>query len=333
MEWGDLNNLWWLLLLAAFFAMAFWLNHWRKQTILNFADSHLIHKILPIKTKHQYWLHAMLLGTSILLVIIALINPLYGYKEQTIKREGIDLIFALDLSNSMNAEDVAPSRLWKAKKIIKESTKQMGGDRVGLVIFAGNAYSASPLTTDYQAIETLLETLSTDLLFEQGTNSAQAIEQSLELLATTQNRAKAIILISDGENHEPNINKAIEAAKEQKTQIITLGIGTNKGALIPIKENGQTIEYKKDYYGNQIISKLQPNNLKKIAEETNGKYIFATTTQKTMNDLFNNLATIEKTQYGQVKTQQKQSIYQWFLAFALLLLFIDSLTDKQRLFN
>lgn len=332
MDWGRFENIAWLLFLILFIGLSLHFYRWRIKTKEKFADSNLINQIFPETSKNHFWLKVILVSLGILFLVIALMDPLFGEEEIKVKREGIDIVYALDLSNSMDAEDIAPSRLDKAKKIISESVERLGGDRVGLIVFAADAYVISPLTNDYSAIQSYINSAETDLISQQGTNFADVVLKSSELFEGAPTTGKLLVILSDGEDNESSISKAADLAKENNIHIASLGIGTKSGGPIPMNIGGFE-EYKLDRYGETVISKLDESSMKSLAESSSGVYIRINQTQAGLEELHHYLNSLDKNVQDTAMSKDKKHIFQIFLALGLILIFIDTLTTEHKLFN
>lgn len=332
MDWGKSENIIWLIFLLIFIGLAINLYKWRIKTKANFADSNLIHSIFPQTSGNRFWLKIFLISTGILFVVFALMDPLFGEEEIKVKREGIDIVYALDLSNSMDTQDVAPSRLDKAKKIISESVERLGGDRVGLVVFAADAYAISPLTNDYSAIQSYINGAETNLISQQGTNFADVLLKSSELFQGAPSTGKLLVILSDGEDNESGISKAVDLAKSNNIHVVTLGIGTKSGGPIPVHIGGFE-EYKLDRYGETVISKLDESSMKSLADGSSGTYIRVNQTQAGLDELHQYLNSLDKNVQETAMSRDKKHIFQLFLAIGLILIFIDTLTTEHKLFN
>lgn len=332
MDWGQFGNSIWLLVIPIFLGLAYRMFQWREKARMKFADSHLIQKLFPNQTSSRYWWKTFLVVLALFFAILALMDPLYGEEEVKIKREGVDVVYALDLSNSMLAEDIAPNRLERAKKLIEESMNRLGGDRVGLIVFAGDAYSISPLTTDYSAIRSYVRSASPYLLSNQGTNFASVLNKAVELFKGAPTTAKLLVILSDGEDNEKNLNSAIQQAKENKINIATIGIGTQNGGPIPMNYDGYE-DYKTDRYGEVVITKLEEKTMQTLAENTSGRYFALNQNEETLNGLHQFLNQFNKETQEETFSTDKKHVYQWFLMIALGLIFIDTLTSEHKLFN
>ncbi|WP_297867916.1 VWA domain-containing protein [uncultured Flavobacterium sp.] len=296
---------------------------WKRKRQAIFADLELFNQLAPEKSSFKPALKLGVLLLALACIIIALVNPKMGTKMETVKRQGIDIVFAVDISKSMLAEDVAPNRLEKTKQIVSQIINQLGNDRVGIVGYAGSAYPVLPMTTDYSIAKMYLQSMNTNMVSSQGTAFNDAIQLAVDFF-DVKDTSKLIILVSDGEDHGEGVDDAVELAKEKGVRIITIGVGTEKGGPIPLRDDKGTIaSYKKDQEGQTVITKLYPEVLKKIADNTKSKYIVGTTTKDVVEEIKKSLDKIEKSEFESQQIADFESQYQWFLALGFLLLLVD----------
>ncbi len=296
---------------------------WKRKRQATFADLELFNQLAPEKSSFKPTLKLGVLLLALACIIIALVNPKMGTKMETVKRQGIDIVFAVDISKSMLAEDVAPNRLEKTKQIVSQIINQLGNDRVGIVGYAGSAYPVLPMTTDYSIAKMYLQSMNTNMVSSQGTAFNDAIQLAVDFF-DVKDTSKLIVLISDGEDHGEGVEDAVELAKEKGVRIITIGVGTEKGGPIPLRDDKGTIaSYKKDQEGQTVITKLYPEVLKKIADNTKSKYIVGITTKDVVEEVKKSLDKIEKSEFESQQIADFESQYQWFLALGFLLLLVD----------
>jgi len=279
---------------------------------------------MPDRNEKKSLLKFIALNVVLFFLILALAQPQMGTKMEKVQRKGIDIMIALDVSKSMLSQDVAPSRLEKSKLLIQTLLKNLDGDRVGLVIFAGNAYLQMPLTVDYSSLLLYLRSITTNSVPTQGTIITDALEKSEAAFKETDKKHKAIIVITDGEDHEENaINMAEELASDG-TKVFTVGVGTANGGTIPVyDQNGQITGEKKDENGAVIISKMNANMLQALAKGGNGNYYVLDNTKQVAEFLSKDIAKMEtKTINDKVFTDFVEQ-FQYFLIFALLVLMAD----------
>ena len=297
--------------------------YWKRKQQAAFADVALFEKLSPEQSVFKSSLKLLITIAAISMVIIALVNPKMGTKMETVKRQGIDIVFAIDISKSMLAQDIAPSRLEKTKQLVSQIINQLGNDRVGIVGYAGSAYPVLPMTTDYSNAKMYLQIMNTNMVSSQGTAFNDAIKLSVDYF-DIKDTSKLIILVSDGEDHGDGAEEAIEMAKEKGVRIVTIGVGTEKGSLIPLKDSkGNISGYKKDQNGENVITKLYPAVLQNIATQTKSKYIVGGATKEVVEEVKKALDKIEKSEFESQQIADFESQYQWFLAFGFLLLLAD----------
>ncbi|MFL9845421.1 vWA domain-containing protein [Flavobacterium rhizosphaerae] len=295
---------------------------WKKKKQREFGNPQLVRRLSPASSVFKPVLKLVTILLALSGIIIALVNPKIGTKTETVKREGVDIVFAIDVSKSMLAEDVAPSRLEKAKQIVSQIINNLGTDRIGIIGYAGSAYPVLPITTDYSVAKMFLQNMNTDMVSSQGTAIGDAIELA-ETFYDDPQTSKLLILVTDGEDHGQGSEEAAAEARKKGIKIITVGVGTEKGGPIPLKVNGRTESYKKDNQGETVITKLYPNDLKVIAERTKGGYVYGGSTRDVTEYVKNALDNIEKTEFESKEIALYESQFQWFLGAAFLLLFLE----------
>lgn len=304
--------------------MLFLINlYWKRKKQREFGDVELVKKLSPEKSVFKSVLKVSFLLLGLASLIIALANPKIGTKMETVKREGIDIVFAIDVSKSMLAEDMAPNRLDKTKQIVSQIINQLGSDRIGMVAYAGSAFPVLPITTDYGVAKMYLQGMNTDMVSSQGTSLEDAIKLSANFFDKGNATNKLIILVSDGEDHSEGYEGAIEEAVKVKAKIITIGVGTEKGGPIPLKRNGVVESFKRDQNDEVVVTKLNPEILKEIGKGTKGGYVYGGNTKEVLDYVKNALDNIEKTEFETTQVADFQSQFQWFLGIAFLLLFLD----------
>lgn len=314
-----------LLIIIPFLVLLFlWNLYWKKKRKREFGDLNLIEKLSPSSSLFKSTVKMVVILLAFAALIIGLVNPKIGTKLETVKREGIDIVFAIDVSKSMLAEDMAPNRLDKSKQIVSQIINQLGSDRIGIVAYAGGAFPILPITTDYGVAKMFLQSMNTDMVSSQGTSLDQAIQLSTDFFEEGNATNKLIILISDGEDHSEGIEAAVEKANEVKAKILTIGVGTTEGGPIPLRRNGIVESFKRDQKDEVVITALNEETLKQIAKETKGDYINGNNTKEVLEFVKNALDNIEKTEFETTQVADFQSQFQWFLGFAFLLLLLDT---------
>ncbi|MGB5190575.1 VWA domain-containing protein [Robiginitalea sp.] len=297
---------------------------WKRRVQRKFADPKLLKDLAPDRSMFKPQVKLVLLLMALTFLTMGLVNPKMGTKLETVKREGVDVVFAVDVSKSMLAEDIAPNRLEKAKRLVSEIINELASDRVGIIAYAGQAYPQLPITTDYGAAKMFLQSLSTDMLSSQGT----AIDEAIELAATyfddEEQTNRVLFVISDGEDHsEGALIDAVELATDQGIRIYTIGVGGTKGAPIPIKRNGVVESLKKDSEGEVVITRLNEEILIEIAAEGNGAYIDGENTAAAVEAIQEILSQMDKKEFEAKQFAEFKDQFQWFLGGALILLLLD----------
>jgi Ca-activated chloride channel family protein len=277
---------------------------------------------MPEYSNAKLILKFVLLLLSYTFLVIAIAGPQTGSRLEEVKRKGIDLMIALDVSNSMLAEDIKPNRLERAKQAISRLIDKLEGDRIGIVVFAGKAYMQLPITTDYGAAKMFLSTINTNLIPTQGTVIADAIEMAGTSFGESK-RNKAIVIITDGEDHQGNVLEQTEAALKKGIRIYTIGMGSPDGAPIPIYNGNIQTGYKKDREGTTIISRLDETLLQRIASLGNGFYVRANNTETGLQKIFEEINKIEKTEIESKQFSDYENRFQYFIALSLIFLVFE----------
>ncbi len=313
-----------LICIPAIIGMYFYIHYKTTQQLKKIGNIDLIKRLMPDRNEKKSLLKFILLNLILLFLILALAQPQMGTKMEKIQRKGIDVMIALDVSNSMLSQDVVPGRLERSKLLIQSLLNKLDGDRVGLVVFAGNSYLQMPLTVDYSSMLLYLRSVSPATIPTQGTNITKALEEAESAFNATDKKYKAIIVITDGEDHEENaINKAEELASDG-TKVFTVGVGTPHGGTIPIfDQRGNKIAEKKDENNEVVVSKMNPNMLQALAKAGNANYYVLDNSKQVSEFLSKDIAKMEtKTINDKVFTDYVEQ-FQYFLAFALILLSAD----------
>lgn len=296
---------------------------WKTRAGKQFGDQRLLRRLSPDRSGFKPVLKLVMWCLAFACLVVALVNPKIGTKLETVKREGVDLVFAIDVSKSMAAEDIAPSRLEKAKRLTSEIINSLVSDRIGIIAYAARAYPQLPITTDYAAAKMFLQNMNTDMMSSQGTAIGQAIELATTYFDDQEQTNRVLFIISDGEDHTGEVEEAIERAREEGIRIFTIGVGTAKGGRIPLRYNGVIQSYKKDQNGDVVITKLDNSMLSKIAELGEGGYVNGTNTEEVIEYVTDTLAQMDKKEFEAKQFADFKDQFQWFLGGALLFLFID----------
>lgn len=296
----------------------------KKRTQRQFTTPHLLRRLAPDTSEFKPILKFILLVLGLTFLILALVNPKIGTQLQTVKREGVDIVFAIDVSKSMLAEDIAPNRLEKAKRLVSEIINQLASDRIGIIAYAGQAYPQLPITTDYGAAKMFLQSINTNMLSSQGTAIDAAITLASTYYDDTGQTNRILFIVSDGEDHSENSTPdVVELATQNNIRIFTLGVGTTKGAPIPIKSKGIVERFKKDRRGETVITRLNETVLAEIARKGNGEYIDGSNTEKAVAYIKEQLNQIDKTEFESRQFAEYKDQFQWFLGIGFFFLFLD----------
>lgn len=301
----------------------------RKKKLKRVGDSELVAQLIPYSSRRKRILKVVLFLAGFSSLILALCNLQTGSKLTEVKREGADIIVCLDVSNSMLAQDLSPDRLTRAKYALEKMIDLMEGDRLGLVIFAGEAYVQLPITTDYSAAKMFLGSIGPGMVPVQGTKIAEAIKKASESFSTDEGKNRAIILITDGENHESAAIEAAEDAAKKGIMINTIGIGSQNGVPIPLVENGVVKGYRKDKEGQTIVTRLNSDLLKAIAGKADGVFVQASQADLGLNAVLDKIGELDKAQLESKMYTDYEDQFQWFLGLSLILFFIEFLLSER----
>ena len=298
---------------------------WKKHTQKQFSNSKALKKLSPDRSFFKSWLKVFVLSLAIASLCLALVNPKIGTKIETITRAGVDVVFALDVSKSMLAEDIAPNRIEKSKQLVTQIINSLGGDRIGIIGYAGSAFPQVPITTDFSATKLFLNSMDTDMVSSQGTAITEAIKMAETYYNDEDQVNKVLFILSDGEDHEGNIAAIVNEAANLGIRIFTIGVGTVQGGPIPIKRNGILQYYKRDSNNEQVITRLNSETLIEIANKANGKYIDGTNTKDVVEAVTAILNGMNQKEFEAKQFTDFKDRFQWFLGLALLLLVIEVL--------
>ncbi len=326
----DLENidyLYALWLLPFFIVVYILIRRARKQSLEKYGESHLVERLMPDVSPYKPFIKFALAMAALFFLIGGIVNPLVGTKLEEVKRKGVDVMIALDVSNSMLADDIKPDRLDRAKQMVNNLVDKLQNDRIGLVVFAGESFLQLPLTTDYAAAKLFLSNVSTDMIPTQGTAIGSAIDLARKSFTDEEKKHKVIIIITDGENHEDDALSAASEAADKGIIIHTIGMGTTKGGPIPVKGGS---EYKRDRDGNIIFTKLDPAMLEQIASAGNGEFVRSANTDADLTKLVENIEKMEKREISSKMFTDYESRFQYLLVPALVLLVIELLVNHKK---
>ena len=330
-----------LILLPIILLVFLYNKYWQKITIKKYFDDATFNFLSPELSSTKSYIKTSLTLLIISILVFGLVNPKIGTELKTVKREGVDIVFAIDVSKSMLAEDIAPNRIFKAKRLVSEIFNKLGSDRVGIIAYASTAIPVLPITNDFSSAKMFLESLNTDMLSSQGTSIVEAIELSKGYFDDENQTNRVLCILSDGEDHEYDENQFISTLSDSGIIILSVGLGSKKGAPIPIKENNIVKSYKKDDKGEVVITKLNDELLKKIATQSSGKYIKGDNTSLVVDEIINELKEMDKKEFESKQFVSFKDQFQWFLGAGLLLFLVNSIIfdkktkwiEKLNLFN
>ena len=299
------------------------LNRWKNNTQNKYISSDLLKVLSPDISTFKPKVKLFLFSLFIVFSTISLVNPKIGTELKTVKREGVDLVFALDVSKSMLAEDIAPNRLEKGKRIVSEIINSLNNDRVGIIAYAASALPILPITDDYSTAKTFLQSLNTDMLSSQGTAITESINLAKEFYDDEEQTNRVLVILSDGEDHEVNPEDIISLVQQSGMTIISVGLGSIKGSPIPIKENNIIKTYKKNDKGDVVITKLNKELLSSISKSSKGIYIDGFNTEQVVESVVERLKEMDKKEFESKQFVAYKDQFQWFIAFAILFLSLE----------
>ncbi len=323
-EFAHIEDLWFLWLIPVMVILFIIVSYRKKRIFRRFGELELVSTLAPLVSAQRPALKFILLLVSIVFIVLSLAGPRLGSRLEEVKREGVEIIIALDVSNSMNAEDIRPNRLERSKLAISRLLSNLRNDRIGLIVFAGDAYVQVPITSDYTAARMILDNVSTDIVPVQGTAIGRAIELASRSFTHDSQASRALIIISDGEDHEDDPVKAAIAAREMGITIHTIGIGRPEGAPIPLSGGGGgQSRFLTDEEGNTVITRLDEPTLQAIASEGGGMYIRAGSSGTGLDIIMDEIDNLEKAEFEEMLYTEFEERFQYLAALALLILVID----------
>ena len=314
---------WTLLVIPAIIVLFIIVQIWKKSAQRKFANATLLKRLSPNQSLLKGILKLLVLCGAFASLSLALVNPKIGTKLETVRSQGVDIVFAVDVSKSMLAEDIAPNRMEKSKQLVTQIINSLASDRIGIIAYAGKAFPQLPTTTDYAASKMFLQNMNTDMLSSQGTAINEAIKLAKTYYDDDEQTNRILIIISDGEDHEGDAQDLAEEASEEGIRIFTIGVGDTKGGPIPIKRNGIVLNYKKDQKGETVITKLNEQTLKDIANEANGVYINGSNTSEVVDTIKDLIDKMDKKEFESKQIADFKDQFQWFFGLGIFLFFID----------
>lgn len=318
--------LWLLLLVPVFFGVQVIVNKLRRRRIRRFGDEELVNALMPSYARAKVWVRLTLYSIAFCFLVIAMARPQRGVKLKEQQMKGAEVIIALDVSNSMLAQDYYPSRLERAKLAISQVSEKLKGDRIGLIVFGGESYVQIPLTSDYISARMFLNSISTGTVPVQGTAIGSAIDLGVRSFSDQSDHSRAIIVITDGENHEDDPVAAAKSAAEQGVRVFTIGVGSNEGTLIPLPEGG----YMTDEAGENVLTRLDDVTLQAVASAGNGIYVQSTNREFGLTPIIEEIQKMEDKVMTTVVYEEYEELYVYFLTVALLFFVVEMLIGDRR---
>jgi len=319
-----------LLLLLPVLILLYIINEIRKRRARRrLGNINLVGSLIPELSDARLVVKFILQLFAVVAGIIMLARPQFGSKIEDVKKQGVEVIIALDVSNSMLSEDIQPDRLTRAKQAISRLVDNLDNDKIGLIVFAGDAYTQIPVTTDYVSAKMFLSTISPEMVPKQGTAIGAAISLGIRSFTPGEEKSKAMIIITDGENHEDDPVSRAEEASKARIVIHTIGIGSTGGVPVPVINNGKK-EYLKDIDGNTVISKLDEDILKKIAMSTDGNYVRASNSNIGLDQIFSDIKKMKKQEIESTMYTEYNDQFQIFAAIALFLLIAEYIIMERK---
>lgn len=319
-----------LLLLLPAMILLFIINEIRKRRALKrFGNPQLVSTLVPEMSKSRPLIKFIIQSVAVIAGVIILARPQFGSKLEDVKKEGVEVIIALDVSNSMLAEDIQPNRLTRAKQAISRLVDNLDNDKIGLIVFAGDAYTQIPITTDYISAKMFLSAISPEMVPKQGTSIGAAINLGVKSFSPGEDKSKAIIIITDGENHEDNPVSNAEEASKTGIIIHTIGIGSTEGVPVPVNVNGRK-DFLKDVDGNTVITKLDEDILKKIALISGGSYVRASNSNIGLDEIFGEIKKMKKQELESTMYTEYNDQFQIFAALMIFLLVVDFIIMERK---
>ena len=319
-----------LALIPLFTVLFAWVLFMRKKRLQRFGDTELVSRLMPDASTRKPVVKFVLLMIAYTFIVLGVASPRFGTKLQESKRTGVEIIIALDVSNSMMAEDIQPNRLERAKQAVSRLIDRFVDNKIGLIVFAGEAYTQLPITADYVSAKMFLSTISSDIVPVQGTAIGAAINLATNSFSPTSETGKAIIVITDGENHEDNPVQAAEEAIKRGINVYAIGVGSTQGTPIPVRTASGQRDFMKDRAGNTVMSKLDEKTLQETAMAGKGVYVRATTANMGLNNVYDEINKLEKAEFETKNYAEFAEMFQWPFGIALLFLLAELLISNRK---
>jgi Ca-activated chloride channel family protein len=324
------EHLYLYLLVPVFLLLFLLMRKWKREAMGKLGDTAVVARLMENVSSSKPFLKFTLMMLAYCCMVFALARPQLGSRLEEVKREGVDVMIALDVSNSMNATDIRPNRLERSKQAIYRMIDQLQGDRIGLIVFAGQAYVQLPITTDYGAAKLFLSTVQTNMVPTQGTAIGAAIEKAVEAFGDSTKHNSAVVVITDGENHEDDAVEAAKSAAAEGIVIHTIGMGSPDGAPIPLSGGNASTGFLQDKSGSTVITRLNDTMLQEIADAGKGKFVRATNSDDGIGAILEEVKSMEKKEFASKLFTDYEDQYQYFAGLALLFLLLDFMISERR---
>ena len=330
LRFGHIDFLWGLAVTPLFVVLFIAVKRWKNKAIASLGDRNVVNLMIPEVSFSRPLLKFVLFVIAYGFLILAAADPQIGSKTEEVKRKQADLMILLDVSNSMLSQDLAPNRLENAKQAIAQLIDNLHNDRIGIVVFAGEAFVQLPVTTDYSAAKLFLNTINTSMVPTQGTAIGAAIDMGMKSFDFKNGTGKAMIIITDAENHEDDAVAAAKSATDKDVTVHVIGVGSAQGAPIPIYENGKQVGFHTDSAGKTVISKLNEDMGKEIAAAGNGSYVRATSANSGLNIVMDQIAKIQRKTVDSKNFKNFEDRFQFFIGIAFLLLLVEFFISNRK---
>jgi Ca-activated chloride channel family protein len=330
LRFAHIEYLWGLAVLPVFVLIFIWISRWKKRAIAALGDKNVVMMMMPQVSLSRPWLKFTLFIVAYFFMIIGIADPQIGSKLEEEKRKGADLMILLDVSNSMLAQDMAPNRLENAKQALAQLIDNLHSDRIGIIVFAGEPYVQLPMTTDYSAAKLFLNTINTGMVPTQGTAIGAAIDMGMKSFDFKDGTGKAMILITDGENHEDDAVVAAKNAADKDVMINVIGMGSENGAPVPLYQDGKQVGFHTDSAGHTVISKMNETMCKEIAAAGMGTYVRATNANSGLNIIMDQIGKVQRKTYDSKSFKNFEDRFQFFFGLAFLLLIAEFFISNRK---
>jgi Ca-activated chloride channel family protein len=330
LRFENIEFLWGLAGIPVFVLLFFRITRWKKKAVAALGDKKVVMMMIPQVSFSRPWLKFILFIVAYAFLIVGIADPQIGSKMEDEKRKGADLMILLDVSNSMLSQDMAPNRLENAKRAIAQLIDNLHNDRIGIIVFAGEAYVQLPVTTDYSAAKLFLNTINTNMVPTQGTAIGSAIDMGMRSFDFKDGTGKAMIIITDAENHEDDAVAAAKNAAEKDVMVNVIGMGSAEGAPVPLYVDGKQVGFHTDSAGHTVISKLNEDMGKEIAAAGNGAYVRATNANSGLNIVMDQINKVQRKTYDSKTFKDFEDRFQFFLGCAFILLIVEFFISNRK---